>query len=175
MKYLKKTDHGVQVVYTNMDAGCMTVLPGIMVAVSLLIFYFLPELGIIKGLIGLIIGIMAFLLFGGILLRILMIIRRKNPVLIEVRDGYLMDRKKKVPISEINEVSFGWNQGRLGGIIFPDLAVQTIHNKRYYFCYYNLISERAIKELVEQYILPFATPQCKSKWEKHFWRKNKAQ
>ncbi|MDQ0896380.1 MULTISPECIES: DUF5381 family protein [unclassified Paenibacillus] len=164
MNNIKVTPKGVQVVYTDYGAGCMVIGMGFMTLSSLFVLGIVPSVSIIKGFFGIIIGLCGTLFFGAVLLRIVTVLL-KGRVLLEIEDGNLKNRKHSIPIKNIKQLQFGWHSKKLSGMIFEDLIVSTIDNKEYFLRYYNLLSDTAIKYLVEHYIIPEADTACRMKWE----------
>lgn len=163
MSNLNTTPKGVQLVYTNYGAGCLLVAGGILALSSLLIlFVIVPSVSWVKAFFGIVIGGIGLLFFGGVLLRIITVLL-KGRVLIEIEDGYIMNRKQRVPLAAITDLQHGWHSRKLSGMVFEDLIVTTTH-KTFYFRTYNLLSAAALNQVIEEYILPHATQECRDNW-----------
>ncbi|MEH7225795.1 DUF5381 family protein [Bacillus sp. JJ1566] len=170
--YLIPNKNGVDLVYKSGGVGCLYMGAGVGLIASLILLIIGATLGTFKGFIGIIIGIIGVLFTGGAILRLISVLS-KSKVLITIEDGHIVNRKNRVPLSEITDVFYGWHTEKLSGGVFQNLVVTTTNGKKYYYSYYNLIPDQVLKQLVEEYILPLATLTCKINWEKK--RKNSSE
>ncbi|RFB15026.1 hypothetical protein DZB84_14045 [Bacillus sp. HNG] len=170
--YLIPNKNGVDLVYKSGGVGCLYIGAGIGLIASLFVLIIGTTLGTFKGFIGVIIGLIGVLFTGGAILRLVSVLS-KSKVLIKVEDGHLINRKNRIPLTDITDVYYGWHAEKLSGGVFQNLVVTTTNEKKYYYSYYNLIPDHIMKQLVEEYILPNANPTCKIKWEQK--RKNSSE
>ncbi|WP_077619292.1 DUF5381 family protein [Bacillus sinesaloumensis] len=170
--YLIPKKEGVDLVYKSGGLGCLYIGVGVGLIASIIVLIIGATLGTFKGYIGIIIGLIGVLFTGGAILRLASVLS-KSKVLLKVEDGYLINSKNRVPLTEITDVYYGWHAEKLSGGVFQNLVVTTTNQKKHYYSYYNLIPDHIMKQLVEEYILPHANPTCKMNWEKK--RKNSSE
>lgn len=157
---IRITNDKVEVVYLPSWAGCMVLGSGIMTAGGLFIlFYIVPNTGIVRAFFGVIIGIIGTLFFGSILLRIISVLLSGRAVF-TVQGGKLKGRKKAIPISEIKDIYWG------GAESIKYIMVKTINNKKIKLSTYNLVLEEHVDHVIETYVIPHANPELKNNWEK---------
>ncbi|MBB3110994.1 hypothetical protein FHS18_003062 [Paenibacillus phyllosphaerae] len=164
MKSLRETESGIEVIPAKFDAGCFVSVCVLMLAGAAVLLYFAKDMFILKGILYGIVGVIGALFFGGALLKVLSVVRSKEP-LFEVRSGYLQNKRKKVALTDIDELTYGWHTDRPSGMVFQALVVRTVRNNRYYFSTYNMVSQQEIDLVVRQHILPYATAACRESWE----------
>lgn len=150
----------VEVVYTNVGAGCMLTGIGLMTLASLVIFFIVPDVSFVKGFFGILIGIFGLLVFGSMLIRMLTMLLSGRAV-ITVQDGYLKGRKKGVRISEIKDIQWG-------GSGFKYIAIRTMNNKKIKLSTYNLVNEQKVHKVLDTYVVPEGTPELKANWAKRY-------
>jgi len=156
---IKVSNDKVEVVYLSSWAGCMVFGSGLMTAAGLFtLFYIVPNTGFLRGFFGIIIGIIATLFFGSVLLRILSVVLN-GKTLFTVEDGKLKGRKKVIPIREIKDIHWG-------GSSFRYILVKTQNNKNIKLSTYNLVNEQPVNHVIETYVIPYANPELKNNWEK---------
>lgn len=164
MSNLRETERGIEVVPSRYEAGCFIMGAGFMLGASAVLLVFGQDLVVIKDVLAMLVGLAGVVFFGTALLKVLSKLWSRHP-LFEVRGGYLQNRVRKVPLADIDELVFGWHSYAPSGMVFEDLVVRTIQNKRYFFPTYNLVSAPEIDKLVRTHILPYATTACREKWE----------
>ncbi|WP_102261133.1 DUF5381 family protein [Mesobacillus jeotgali] len=150
----------VEVVYTNVGAGCMLTGIGMMTLASLVIFFIVPDVSFVKGFFGIIIGIFGLLVFGSMLIRMLTMLLSGRAV-ITVQDGYVKGRKKSVRISDIKDIQWG-------GSGFKYIAIRTMNNKKIKLSTYNLVNEQKVHKVLDTYVVPEGTPELKENWAKRY-------
>ncbi|MFB9327677.1 DUF5381 family protein [Paenibacillus aurantiacus] len=165
MGNLRETEHGVEVVPSRYEAGCLIAGGGFMFAVSTVLLFVARHWSIAKGVLAAVAGLSGVAVFGGALLRALPILVGRRP-LFEIHGGYLQSINGKIALADIDELTFGWHAYRPTGMVFSDLVVRSVTNERYFFPTYNMVSEMEIDRLVRTYILPYATTACREKWER---------
>ncbi|TYP76471.1 DUF5381 family protein [Paenibacillus methanolicus] len=161
---LRETEHGVEVIPSKYEAGCLITGAGFMFAASAVVLFFARDFNIVKGILAAVVGLTGTIFFGGALVQALIILAGRRP-LFEIRGGFLRRKEREVALSDIDEITFGWHVYRPTGMVFADLVVRTVQNRRYFFNTYNMVSEKEIDKLVRVYILPYATAACRKKWE----------
>ncbi|MCC3357867.1 DUF5381 family protein [Bacillus sp. REN16] len=156
---IKITNDRVDVVYLSSWAGCMVFGSGLMTAAGLFtLFYIVPNSGILRAFLAIIIGIIGTLFFGSILLRILSVLLT-GKALFTVEDGNLKGRKNVIPIREIKDIYWG-------GASLKYIMVKTLNNKKIKLSTYNLVSEQPVNHVIETYVIPYANPELRNNWEK---------
>lgn len=156
---IKITNDKIEVVYLPLWAGCMVFASGLMtIAGIFILFYIVPNTSILRGFFGIVIGIIATLFFGSILLKLLSVMLN-GKALFTIEDGYLKGRKKAISIREIKDIYWG-------GASLKYILVQTLNNKKIKLSTYNLVSQRPVNHVIETYIIPHANPELKSNWGK---------
>lgn len=150
----------VEVVYTNVGAGCMLTGIGMMTLASLVIFFIVPDVSFVKGFFGILIGVFGLLVFGSMLIRMLTMLLSGRAV-ITVQDGYLKGRKKGVRISDIKDIQWG-------GSGFKYIAIRTMNNKKIKLSTYNLVNEQKVHKVLDTYVVPEGTPELKANWVKRY-------
>lgn len=150
----------VEVVYTNVGAGCMLTGMGLMTFASLFIFFIVPDVSFVKGFFGAIIGVFGLLVFGSMLVRMLSMLFSGRAV-ITVQDGYLKGRKKSVRISEIKDIQWG-------GSGLKYIAITTVNNKKIKLSTYNLVNEQKVHQVLDIYVVPEGTPELKENWSNRY-------
>ncbi|GHH99839.1 DUF5381 family protein [Neobacillus kokaensis] len=156
---IKVKDNKVEVVYTNMAAGCIGSGMFIMTLTGLFIlFMVVPHSSMVRGFFGILIGIPCTLFFLTKLLQVLSALLR-GKVLFTIENGYIKGRKNSVAINEIKDMY-------LGGLSFKILHVRTTQNKIIKFNTFNLVSDNAINLVINNHVIPKATPELKANWEK---------
>ncbi|CEG25446.1 DUF5381 family protein [Bacillus sp. B-jedd] len=157
---IRITNDKVEVVYLPFWAGCMVFGSGLMTVGGLFIlFYGVPTSGILRAFFGIIIGIFGTLFFGSILLKVISVLLSGRAVF-TIEDGELKGRKKAIPIREIEDIYWG------GASSIKYIKVKTLNNKKIKLSTYNLVSEVPVNHVIETYIIPHASPDLKSNWEK---------
>ncbi|MCR8643655.1 YfjD family protein [Paenibacillus sp. N1-5-1-14] len=164
MKNLKETARGVQVSFTNFVAIRFLIAMVIMILTSGLVFILIPEVDESRRLYGVVVGLIGLVFSSWVLLTIISVIS-KGRVLLEIEDGYLINRKHRVALQEIAHVQFGWHSKKKSGMVFKDLIITTVRNEEYYFRYYNLLSGQAIATFIEQYMIPHAAADYRKSWD----------
>lgn len=154
------SDDKVEVVYTNVGAGCMLTGIGLMALASLFIFFIVPDVSFVKGFFGVLIGVFGLLVFGSMLIRMLSMLLSGRAV-ITVQDGYLKGRKKGVRISDIKDIQWG-------GSGFKYIAITTINNKKIKLSTYNLVNEQKVHKVLDTYVVPRGTAELKENWAKRY-------
>ncbi|CEG25447.1 DUF5381 family protein [Bacillus sp. B-jedd] len=157
---IKIADDKVEVVYLPSWAGCMVFGSGLMTAGALFIlFYGVPNSGIVKAFFGIIIGMIGTIFCASILLRIISVLLTGR-ALYTIEKGMLKGRKKAIPIREIKDIYWG------GAASIKYIIVQTLNNKKIKLSTYNLVSEHPVNHVIETYVLPHANQELKSNWDK---------
>ncbi|CEG25445.1 YfjD family protein [Bacillus sp. B-jedd] len=157
---IRITNDKVEVVYLPFWAGCMVFISGLITIVGLFIlFYIVPNSGIVRAFFGVIIGTIGTIFCASILLRVVSVLLSGRAVY-TVEGGKLKGRKKVIPISEIKDIYWG------GAASIKYIKVQTMSNKRIKLSTYNLVSEEPVNYVIETYIIPHANPELKINWEK---------
>jgi hypothetical protein len=154
------SDDKVEVVYTNVGAGCMLTGIGLMTLASLLIFFVVPDVSFVKGFFGVIIGVLGLLVFGSMLIRMLSMLLSGRAV-ITVQDGFLKGRKKSVRISDIKDIQWG-------GSGFKYIAITTMNNKKIKLSSYNLVNENKVHKVLDTFVVPEGPAELKKNWAKRY-------
>jgi len=151
---IKIYDDKVEVVYTSGGAGCLLFSGGTMTLIALFIlFYIVPDSNIVRGIIGIIIGTICLLFSGTMFLKVLAAILSGKAVF-TVQDGYFKGKKKAVRISEITDMKWA-------GSSLKYLAVKTADKKTTKLSSYNLVPVEKVNQVIEEYVVPNATPELK--------------
>jgi hypothetical protein len=154
---IKIYDDKVEVHYTSGGAGCLLFAGGTMTLTGLFIlFYIVPDSNIVRGFIGIIIGTIALLFSGTMFLKVLSATLSGKAVY-AVQEGYFKGKKKAVRISEITDM-------RWAGTAMKYLVIQTIDKKITKLSSYNLVPVEKVNQVIEEYVVPNATPELKQNW-----------
>ncbi|WP_226646135.1 DUF5381 family protein [Mesobacillus subterraneus] len=156
---IKVYDDRVEVVYTSGGVGCLLTGGGIMFLASLFIlFYIVPTSGVVKAFIGVIIGGIGFLFISTMLIKVLRAILTGKAVY-TVQDGYFKGKNKAVAIKDITDMKWA-------GSSLKYLAIKTTNKKTIKLSSYNLVPEEKVNQVINDYVVPYATPEFKENWNK---------
>jgi hypothetical protein len=157
---MKETERGIQVIYGEYNVGCMVTAPLMMIVGSLVLFWILEFKALLVGTIGLV-------FFGGVLLKIISVLRRKNRILFEIVQDGIVYKNRKVDFLQLAEISIGYHNHRLIGLVFPDIIIRTATNQSHYISTYNLVDLNELEKIVSTYIIPYSTIECQEAWQKN--------
>ena len=59
----------------------------------------------------------------------------------------------------------------MGGSSLKYFVVQTTNKKKIKFPTYNLVGEEKVNQVIQEYLVPHATPELKMNWEKRMGNK----
>ncbi len=156
---IKVYDNRVEVVYTSGGAGCMLIGGGSLLVASLFILlYIVPTSGLVRSFTGIIIGVIGLLFFGTMLLKVLRAVLTGKAVY-TVQNGYFKGKNKAVRIDEITDMKWA-------GSSLKYLAIKTTNKKTIKLSSYNLVPEEKVNKVIEDYVVPYATPEFKENWNK---------
>ncbi|MCM3123041.1 MULTISPECIES: DUF5381 family protein [Bacillaceae] len=156
---IKVTENKVEVVYTAPGAGCMitSALFGTLLS-AFVLFVVAPDSGIVRGFLVGIIGIIGLIFSGSILLKLISVILSGRTIF-TIESGILKGRRKSIPINEIGDIKWG-------GSSLKYLVIKTINNQTIKLSTYNLVSEEKVNQVIEDFVIPDASPEFKVNWEK---------
>jgi hypothetical protein len=158
---IKVYDDRVEVVYNSGGVGCLLTSGITMTLAALFIlFYIVPDSNIVRAFIGIIIGVIGLLFFGTMLLKVLRAVLTGKAVY-TVQDGYFKGKNKAVRIDEITDMKWA-------GSSLKYLAIKTTNKKTIKLSSYNLVPEEKVNQMINDYVIPNATPELKRNWEKRF-------
>ncbi|MCM3123042.1 MULTISPECIES: DUF5381 family protein [Bacillaceae] len=161
---IKIYDDRVEVVYTSGGVGCMLTGGGIMFLASLFIlFYIVPTSGFVRAFIGVIIGGFGALFIGMVLFKVVGALLTGKAVY-TVQDGYFKGKNKAVKIDEITDMKWA-------GSSLKYLAIKTTNRKTVKLSSYNLVPEEKVNQVINDYVIPNATPEFKENWNKRMSNK----
>ncbi|MEH7457872.1 hypothetical protein CON65_16310 [Bacillus pseudomycoides] len=161
-KSIKKTNKGIEVTFSNFDAGCAIICGFIMVAVGIYLFIGPSDEHWLLRIPYFIMGIITLSFFGSILMKILTVVIRRKTLLTITSNG-IVCKKRVVYFSEIENMYIGWHNKRLRGLVFKDLIIYTKSGEKFFVCTYN-ISDTEIQAAIEQYVLPYVDKYCLARW-----------
>ncbi|MGM0838652.1 MAG: DUF5381 family protein [Bacillota bacterium] len=160
---IKVEQDEVRVTYTRYSAGCTVFGIAFMALVSLGVVLFIPGSGFSRTLLGYLIGGVGTLFFGIALLRIVMTMMQ-GKTLMKVKDGKLINRNQSIELGKIKALEYGWHNRKPSGRVFTSVVVDTTDNKTLFFTYYNIVSDHAIEEFLDTFVVPQITPEGQTKW-----------
>ncbi|WP_226678249.1 DUF5381 family protein [Mesobacillus jeotgali] len=156
---IKVYEDRVEVVYTSGGAGCMLIGGGSLLVASLFILlYIVPTSGLIRSFTGIIIGGIGLLFFGTVVLKVVGALLTGKAIY-TVQDGYFKGKNKAVRINEITDMKWA-------GSSLKYLAIKTTNNKTIKLSSYNLVPEDKVDQVINDYVIPYATPEFKENWNK---------
>lgn len=162
---IKVYDDRVEVVYTSGGVGCMLTSGITMTLTTLFIlFYIVPDSNIVRAFFGIIIGVIGLLFFGTMLLKVLRAVLTGKAVY-TVQDGYFKGKNKAVPIHDITDMKWA-------GSSMKYLAIKTTNNKTIKLSSYNLVPEEKVDQVINDYVIPNATPELKRNWGNRYGNKD---
>jgi hypothetical protein len=156
---IKVSEGKVEILYTNPGAGCMvsSALFGTLLS-AFVLFVVAPDSGFVRGFLSIVIGLIGLIFSGSILLKLISVIL-SGKTLLSIESGLLKGRKESVPINDIKDIK--WS-----GASLKYLVVQTTNKKKIKFPTYNLVGEEKVNRVIQVYLVPHATPELRSNWEK---------
>jgi hypothetical protein len=162
---IKVSEGKVEIVYTNPGAGCMvsSALFGTLLSIFV-IFVVAPDTGIVRGIFGVIIGMMGLIFSGAILIKLIGVIVTGR-TLFTVENGVLSGRKESMPISDIKDIKWG-------GKSFKYLSVQSVNNKKIKLSTYNLVNEDKVHKVIDQYVVQRGKQELKENWKRRYGSQN---
>lgn len=153
----------VSVNYTRYSAGCTVTGIAFMALVSLGIVVFIPGSGLSSAFFAYLIGGIGALFFGIALLRIVMTMMQ-GKTLMKVKDGKLVNRNQSIEFGKIKSLEYGWHNRKPSGRVFTSVVVDTTDDRTLFFTYYNIVSDHAIAEFLDTFVVPHITPEGQEKW-----------
>lgn len=156
---IKVYEDRVEVVYTSGGAGCL-LFSGITMTVAALfiLFYIVPDSNIVRALIGIVVGVIGLLFFGTMLFKVVKALLTGKAVY-TVQNGYFKGKNKAVRIDEITDMKWA-------GSSLKYLAIKTTTKKTIKLSSYNLVPEEKVNKVINDYVVPYATPEFQRNWEK---------
>lgn len=161
---IKVYDDRVEVVYTSGGVGCL-LFSGITMTLAALfiLFYIVPDSNIVRAFIGIILGVIGLLFFGTMLFKVLRAVLTGKAVYI-VEDGYFKGKNKAVKIDEITDMKWA-------GTSLKYLEIKTTNKKTIKLSSYNLVPEEKVNQVINDYVIPYATPEFQENWNKRMSNK----
>ncbi|EIT85885.1 hypothetical protein A374_08619 [Fictibacillus macauensis ZFHKF-1] len=163
----EKTKEGIRVVYRSRDAGRFMFLASLMVIVGMVGIWLALDTDVsFKMVIGIFVCSLGILFFGFALFTFMTLLFSKNKVLMTVTHEGIINRKGEVvPFQQMRVLSTDWHTRSSTGMVFKQLSILKSDQTWEAISFYNIVSEKVIVQVVEQYIIPNVADDCKVAWE----------